>query len=375
VNILLLFLLSIAWSDVRACNPLFSVHYHTFIPLGWLEDWIFCVSSLLNCYLFIKTKMNMELIYKRLPSHHLFQHEFIVSLSRPVVCYLLERFGLGDVTEDDSELEDLQDMLFAFVSSYDGHSATAFHRLYELLMAAFPSLDIELVQSLLESNEGKLSKDMVSDFIELACESQENKCYEMHCDSIVSNMSVSRLLSDHSAITIDRNTVLIITDDDNKDHCATGSSNSSKAVVGVALGNSSAFGCNILYSMETHCTRRKYLSFGVHDLLLCLNIEDTTTATDTSTDTDVAKEEDKGVSASSRGLTIASREVYVTSVVFEYCLCLERVFDLFHYGWLNVNNVNGKNKGDGKSTWTPALEEAMLHLLIAVDDDLVALVR
>jgi hypothetical protein len=290
--------------------------------------------------------MNTELILKRLPSYPLLQSELIESLSIPGTHHLLKKFGLEDAVDEDSDLEDLQAVLFAFLSSYDGLNVEIFHRLYEFL-AVFPELGFEIVQSLLESTEGIVSKTI----IELAAELQEHISADT-CDSVsITTTSVTQLVDtdneNNICHTFDRKTVLIITDDGAEE----GGDVPSRHVVGVAM--SKAYGLNTLYSMqELYGTRRPYLEWGLNDLHVCYRGA-----------SDTAKGEENGE------LSIVTKQVYVTSVVFEYSHCLERMFDLFHYGW-----ASGKG-GAGGGGWTPALEEAMLHLLISVDDDLVMFVR
>ena len=299
----------------------------------------------------------MELIFQRLPSYPLLQCELIESLDRPVTQHLLKMFGLEETVEEDSDLEDLQTMLCAFISSYGHDTDDTFHRLFELL-TVFPTLDFELVQSLLDSADGKLSNDMIHEFVELAAELEVSESKRVGDESgSVSVISVSSLLATD---TIDRKTLLIITDDDEDGEGQTedGTGNRSLAtsthrhVVGVAMGR--AYGLNTLYAMQesSHTTRRPYLEWGLQDLHICCQVAD-------------ESESERQLS-----LSIETKQVYITSVVYEYIHCLERTFDLFHYGW----GFKG-GSGRGGDAWTPALEEAMLYLLLSVDDDLVVLVR
>lgn len=295
--------------------------------------------------------MNTDLIFRRLPSFPLLQADVIESLSQPVTRHLLKTFGLEDAVDEDSDLEDLQGVLFAFTSSF-GQGTDNFHRLYELL-AVFPSLDFELVQSLLESTNGKVSKEMIGEFVELETEFEDSSGSNIYTLPLSRFMDTNDCVAVSGVHTIDRKTVLIITDDDAADNNSDTSPMSCRQVLGVAMGSS--YGLNALYSMQdsSHTRRRQYLEWGIQDVHVCYR-ED--------------KREEEYEHKEDVSLSIISKPVYVTSVVFEYSHCLERMFDLFYYGW----DLKG---GDGGECWSPALEEAMLHLLISVDDDLVMLVR
>jgi hypothetical protein len=330
-------------------------------------------------------KMNSDSIFKQLPSYPLLQFELITSLSHPVICHLLKKFGLEDAVEKDSDLEDLQGVLFAFISSFDGPSVDVFHRLYEIL-TVFPGLDFELVQSLLESTEGKMSKEMTGEFVELSAGEHEEECV----NESISIMSLTQLLGQEKDnernchYTLDRKTVLIITDGEEG---ANGIALSGH-VAGVAMR--SCWGLNAVYAIAMqvqeedealhdahhhYCRRRRPgLEWGLHDLHVCYRAtsgeegggaEMTGSGSETEAE---AGEEVQSRSPVGGELVVVTKQVYVTSVVFDYCMCLERVFDVFHYGWQ-------RGQRGQPDTWTPALEEAMLHLLISVDDDLVMLVR
>lgn len=286
-----------------------------------------------------------ESIFKRLPSHDLLSTEELSSLGESDIYSLLRKFGLEHVMEEESDLDELRDMLCAFISSFDGPSVYSFHLLYEIL-AVFPLLEFEIVQSLVESNDGKLSSDMIAEFIDMSSSMIESLSpVERDMNSNVLIMSVSQLLNDHDApLTIDRKAVPIVVNNE----C-------SPQVMGIAMNSSC--GLNFLFSMNgiTHTTRKRYLDWGVNHLHLCYRQE--------------RGHGDTHDSCLDNNLEIVSKQVYITSDIFNYCHGLEMVFDLFHYGWCSV-----KGPVDD-STWTPALEEAMLHLLIAVDDDLVMLVK
>lgn len=297
--------------------------------------------------------MNIDSIHKRLPSNCLFRSEWIESLNEPATRNLLHKLGLDDTVDDETDLDDLRDILFAFISSYNGHGVEVFHRIFELLLV-FPNLDFELVQSLLESTEGKLSSGMIEEFIDLSAEMDGGHCE--HSNSIsISAMTVSRVIDDSTPLLFDRKTVLIISDDDCDMSCNEGVP---RQVMGVATSYS--YGLNAVYSIqEDSCltTKRKYMEWGMYDFHVCHRAA--AAAGSTTGEREVGGEI----------LMTTTRPIYFTSVVFEYSLCLERVIDMFHYGWSNVKGAVEV------ATWTPALEEAMLHLLIAVDDDLVVLVR
>ena len=266
--------------------------------------------------------MNEEQILKKLPCSSLLDLQQVQALSRSRLAELIKKFGLEESVEEDSDLEDLQAVLFAFATSFNEKNIHSFHRSYELL-TVFPDLDLELVSCLLESTGGLFTKDVVDEIVEINSEIEGS-------GHDVVTIPISQLIGsfndDRDMLHIDRNCTLLVSDD--KD----------QQVVGVSMNDS--YGLNVLSN----------LVWGVHKLQVWFKLfgcED---------------ECKKNV----QELSVAEVQVYVTSVVFDYTHCLERVFDLFHYGWQYDSE---------RENWTSMLEESMLHLLISVDDDLSALVR
>jgi hypothetical protein len=310
-------------------------------------------------------------IIERLPSHSLLSPLTIQSLSTPDLLSLIHKFNLEE-TIDDSDIEDddLRDVLCAFSCSFNDSNVLLFHQICELLIV-FPQLDFEFIQSMLESNDGKLSRDMIEEFAEMSGLIVRNSLSGTN-DNVIANgngtvtiLSVSEVLATSTPLVLDRKSIVMIIDDDDRiydadDGDATG--NKGYQVMGLSLNNSC--GLHFLHSKRDSflLEKNEYMEWGINDIHI--HVLPYVSKPGSSADT---LSTECGVYTPDR--CCLSKQVYVTSEVFDYSYNLEMVFDIFHYGWCRVD---GATKD---ITWTPALEDAMLHLLIAVDDDLVMLVK
>lgn len=273
--------------------------------------------------------------YSHLRSYQLLRGGELDSAGEDEVEELLQRFDLAEDVEE-SPLEEKKILLRAFFSSFadEGEGEELFHRVYEMLIL-FPTLELELLQSLLESNDRKVSKEMIEEFQELCPDnSNSSEIVVMSCKEIVDPERHSSCENGGICLSIDKNGVLVVVDDED---CV-------MEVFGISMNYS--HGLNALYALQNSCfIRRSSLEFGVHDLQICLRL--------------------KGRADSSDDLSFSCFKISVTSAVFDYCIALEKMFDLHYNGWAF----------DGSScTWTPQLEASLLNLLVSIDDDLVGLV-
>ena len=299
----------------------------------------------------------------------------VLTLNQSEIFYYLNKLNIElESTEDDGDIDiaELQGILFSFCSSVPN-----FDMIFEISESFNESF--EMVNVLLESTSGRFTMDQVYQLLELQAE--ENK-------TTVISIQVSR----HRGVIqapryeIDVKSMLVVAEEAGDGTGAAERSSressvneSGSCVRSMTLTQLSCTGTNNVVS-ETPAMRGIHtivpaLPFGVNEITVELVRTNSTSTTNDTSGTNGA--------AADTTSTLESYtwkgKVFATSATYRYTAALDRMLDRLYWGWEGENQQQQQQqvqKGTGGATaWTEALEHALLELLIAVDDDLVALVR
>lgn len=283
----------------------------------------------------------------------------ILELNRVELIELLHKLNLDFDTETE-DLEELQAIVFSFITSCNHFDVT-----YELANAFGESFD--LVNSLLESNSGIVDESILEQCVDL----------QPHLASTFEHLCVSRhaglYKSPPRSVLLGTKLIAVEACDQttHKAYFTTSHSSTHWTPQSVlqpipchrtVIENRSVVQSLCCVTSQGTVSGLHILSlpFGMHDYDVTLTRDVVTTnqpLNDLADGSDIS-----GVSITTYETLVINNTVLVTSPVYQYTSSLDDILDTVHWSWES-------------SEWTEALEGALLELLVAVSDDLVATVR